>query len=101
MTGYDIMIYSHVVKNKIWMAVSLTHRRHVFLHRRSYITSFIRTTLKASIGYAICHFAEIKPTDIVCDPMCGAGTIPLGFNFNYLFFKFFIHIHIRRSILSL
>lgn len=45
------------------------------LHRRSYKTETTKATLQADVAYAMSLLAEIKPDDVVLDPMCGSGTI--------------------------
>lgn len=44
---------------------------------RRYRKALVITSLKPSIAYALIHLGGILPGNIVLDPMCGCGTIPL------------------------
>lgn len=45
-------------------------------HRRN-IASFGPTTLRSTICYNLLRLANPKPGDIIIDPMCGGGSIPV------------------------
>lgn len=45
------------------------------LHRRPWKTATIPGTLRAPVAAAMVHLAEIRPSHVVADPCCGAGTI--------------------------
>ncbi|XP_024385667.1 uncharacterized protein [Physcomitrium patens] len=45
--------------------------------RRPYRKALVHTSLKPSTAYGILQLADVQPGDIVLDPMCGCGTIPL------------------------
>jgi 23S rRNA G2445 N2-methylase RlmL len=45
------------------------------LHRRPYKIASLPGSLKAPIAYCLCLLADLKPTDNLLDPTCGAGTI--------------------------
>lgn len=47
------------------------------LHRRPYKLNSLPGSLKAPVAYCMCLAAELQPDDILLDPMCGAGTIPI------------------------
>lgn len=50
------------------------------LHRRN-ITYFGPTTLRATVAYNLISLAEPKPGEIIIDPMCGGGSIPIEVKF--------------------
>ena len=41
------------------------------------ISHFGPTTLRATICSALLTMADVKPGDVVVDPMCGGGSIPI------------------------
>lgn len=43
---------------------------------------------KPSIAYCMLRLAEIRTGDVVCDPMAGCGTIPIGYFAGLFFFNF-------------
>lgn len=45
-------------------------------HRRN-IVHFGPTTLRATVCYNLLRLAKPKPGDIIIDPMCGSGSIPI------------------------
>lgn len=56
----------------------LTHLRvtHESKHRRN-IANFGPTTLRSTICYNLLRLAHPKPGDVIVDPMCGGGSIPI------------------------
>lgn len=47
------------------------------LHRRPYKIKHLPGSLKPPVAYCMSLLAGIRPSSIVLDPMCGAGTIPV------------------------
>lgn len=43
------------------------------------------TTLRATICYNLLRLAHPKPGDIIIDPMCGSGSIPIEVTSIFLF----------------
>lgn len=78
LTKWDLEIYARCCDDGMWIGLSLTHRDHTDLYKR-HRTVLCPTTLKASIAYGMCKLANIVPGEdvILCDPMCGSGTIPI------------------------
>jgi len=79
LTNYCI-IFSNLkndVKNLI-LDLMLTHFRvtHESKHRRN-IANFGPTTLRSTICYNLLRLAHPKPGDLIIDPMCGGGSIPI------------------------
>lgn len=49
---------------------------HKSKHNRN-IINFGPTTLRSTICYNLLKLANPKPGDIIVDPMCGGGSIPI------------------------
>lgn len=78
LTQWDVEVYARCCDDGMWVGLSLTRRDHTDLYKR-HRTALCPTTLKASIAYGMCRLAALD-TDadtVLCDPMCGAGTIPI------------------------
>ncbi|XP_033746537.1 THUMP domain-containing protein 3-like [Pecten maximus] len=73
MIKFDIEVVLNISENDIRVCLALTRGS---LHKRN-IVSFGPTTLRATIAYSMLRLCEIKPGDVVCDPMCGTGSIPI------------------------
>jgi len=73
MKGYDIEIVVNIDNNQAYFGLALTKHS---LHKRS-IEHFGPTTLRATICASMLQLADIQPGEIVCDPMCGGGSIPI------------------------
>ncbi|CAG0891234.1 unnamed protein product [Darwinula stevensoni] len=57
----------------VYVGIRLSPRS---LHQRN-IMEFGPTTLRATICFNMLYLAMVMPGDIVCDPLCGGGSIPL------------------------
>ena len=75
MNDYDIHVWGHLYHDTLLLGISLTPEP-IHLHHRSRI-SFGKTSLKPSVAACICRFAKIQPFEVVLDPMCGSGTLPI------------------------
>lgn len=73
MKDYDLEIIVNIRETEILINISLTS---VSLHLRN-ITHFGPTTLRPTIAYNMLASCDIKIGDIVCDMMCGGGSIPI------------------------
>lgn len=73
LSSYNLEVLLTLGIDFVTVSLSLTHES---LHRRN-IVNFGYTTLKASIAYGMLRLCEIKPGDVVIDPMCGSGSIPI------------------------
>lgn len=47
------------------------------LRKRSYKVNTYPGTLNPTVAYAMCQLAKIDANDVILDPMCGMGTIPI------------------------
>lgn len=74
----DLTKYHLEVVCKLIDDLLITHLRvtHESKHRRN-IASFGPTTLRSTICYNLLRLANPKPGDIIVDPMCGGGSIPV------------------------
>ena len=52
------------------------------------IKHFGPTTLRATICAALLRLADIKAGDVVVDPMCGGGSIPLEGERDFIIFAY-------------
>ncbi|ELT94984.1 hypothetical protein CAPTEDRAFT_229121 [Capitella teleta] len=65
--------------SNMYAAIELTKTS---LHKR-HIVKFGYTTLRGTIAYNMLRMCKIKPGDVVCDPMCGSGVLPIEAAVNY------------------
>ena len=47
------------------------------LYRRKWRKEFVPAGVNPAFAYVMCEVAEINKTDVVLDPFCGGGTIPI------------------------
>ncbi|XP_058420032.1 tRNA (guanine(6)-N2)-methyltransferase THUMP3 isoform X2 [Diceros bicornis minor] len=73
MTNFDVEVLLNIHDHEIVVGIALTEES---LHRRS-ITHFGPTTLRSTLAYGMLRLCAPQPTDIIVDPMCGTGAIPI------------------------
>lgn len=73
MTEFDLEILLYIVDNRITVAFRLTRLSN---HRRN-ISFFGPTTLRATVCYNMLTLAKPKFGDVIMDPLCGGGSIPI------------------------
>ena len=73
LSNYNFEILLTLGTDSVMIGLSLTHES---LHRRN-IVNFGYTTLRASIAHNMLRMCDIKLGDVVLDPMCGSGSIPI------------------------
>lgn len=73
MTNFDVEVLLNIHDNEIIVGIALTEES---LHRRN-ITHFGPTTLRSTLAYGMLRLCAPQPTDIIVDPMCGTGAIPI------------------------
>lgn len=93
LAAFDVQQHVHCCDDAAWMGLALTRRApHTAMHRRHH-AALCKTTMKASIAAAMCllaaekdHLNDVddeedeesdKTPRVLCDMMCGSGTIPL------------------------
>ncbi|KAM9185978.1 tRNA (guanine(6)-N(2))-methyltransferase THUMP3 isoform 1-T1 [Dugong dugon] len=73
MTSFDVEVLLNIHDNEIVVGIALTEES---LHRRN-ITHFGPTTLRSTLAYGMLRLCAPQPSDIIVDPMCGTGAIPI------------------------
>lgn len=73
MKNSDLDVVFNVDVNQVYAGIKLTKDS---LYKRN-IQHFGPTTLRATICAGLLRYANIQPGDVVIDPMCGGGSIPI------------------------
>ncbi|CAN9511705.1 unnamed protein product [Ophioblennius macclurei] len=84
MTKFDIEVLLNIHNEEVVIGIALTEES---LHRRN-ISHFGPTTLRSTLCYGMLRLCKPQPSDIILDPMCGTGAIPLegAIEFNSSFY---------------
>ncbi|XP_044024850.1 THUMP domain-containing protein 3 [Siniperca chuatsi] len=84
MTKFDIEVLLNIHKEEVVIGIALTEES---LHRRN-ISHFGPTTLRSTLCYGMLRLCKPQASDIILDPMCGTGAIPLegAIEFNSSFY---------------
>ncbi|XP_034540543.1 THUMP domain-containing protein 3 [Notolabrus celidotus] len=73
MTKFDIEVLLNIHNVEVVIGIALTEES---LHRRN-ISHFGPTTLRSTLCYGMLRLCKPEASDIILDPMCGTGAIPL------------------------
>uniref|UniRef100_A0A6I8RQQ6 THUMP domain containing 3 n=1 Tax=Xenopus tropicalis TaxID=8364 RepID=A0A6I8RQQ6_XENTR len=73
MTNFDVEVLLNISYNEMVVGIALTEES---LHRRN-ITHFGPTTLRSTLAYGMLRLCDLQPSDVIIDPMCGTGAIPI------------------------
>ncbi|XP_023646793.1 tRNA (guanine(6)-N2)-methyltransferase THUMP3 [Paramormyrops kingsleyae] len=73
MTKFDIEVLLNIHNSEVVVGIALTEES---LHRRN-ITHFGPTTLRSTLAYGMLRLCKPQISDVIIDPMCGTGAIPL------------------------
>ncbi|KAL6457856.1 hypothetical protein MHYP_G00330860 [Metynnis hypsauchen] len=73
MTKFDVEVLLNIHNNEVVIGIALTEES---LHRRN-ITHFGPTTLRSTLAYGMLRLCKPQVSDVIVDPMCGTGAIPL------------------------
>ncbi|XP_041639186.1 THUMP domain-containing protein 3 [Cheilinus undulatus] len=73
MTKFDIEVLLNIHNEEVVIGIALTEES---LHRRN-ISHFGPTTLRSTLCYGMLRLCKPQASDIILDPMCGTGAIPL------------------------
>ncbi|XP_036426888.1 THUMP domain-containing protein 3 [Colossoma macropomum] len=73
MTKFDVEVLLNIHNNEVVIGIALTEES---LHRRN-ITHFGPTTLRSTLAYGMLRLCKPQVSDVIIDPMCGTGAIPL------------------------
>lgn len=84
MTKFDIEVLLNIHNIEVVIGIALTEES---LHRRN-ISHFGPTTLRSTLCYGMLRLCKPQTSDIILDPMCGTGAIPLegAIEFNSSFY---------------
>uniref|UniRef100_A0A3Q1HJI2 THUMP domain-containing protein n=1 Tax=Anabas testudineus TaxID=64144 RepID=A0A3Q1HJI2_ANATE len=84
MTKFDIEVLLNIHNEEVVIGIALTEES---LHRRN-ISHFGPTTLRSTLCYGMLRLCKPQASDIILDPMCGTGAIPLegAIEFNSSFY---------------
>ncbi|XP_028302651.1 tRNA (guanine(6)-N(2))-methyltransferase THUMP3 [Gouania willdenowi] len=84
MTKFDIEVLLNIHNEEVVIGIALTEES---LHRRN-ISHFGPTTLRSTLCYGMLRLCRPQISDIILDPMCGTGAIPLegALEFNSSFY---------------
>lgn len=84
MTKFDIEVLLNIHNEEVVVGIALTEES---LHRRN-ISHFGPTTLRSTLCYGMLRLCKPQPSDVILDPMCGTGAIPLegAIEFNNAFY---------------
>ncbi len=74
LTEYDVEIVAYLTDDRLLLGTRLT--REGSLHRR-HRAGLGKSTLKASVAFALCWLAEPWEAKTLVDPLCGTATIPI------------------------
>eukprot|EP01135_Chromosphaera_perkinsii_P009743 Nk52_evm8s1869 gene=Nk52_evmTU8s1869 len=79
-TNYELELFGSVSEAELAYGVTLFND----LHKRNRRDSCEWTTmLNPVLSYLLARMCKIKPGQVICDPMCGVGTIPIEAALNY------------------
>ncbi|KAL4655963.1 THUMP domain-containing protein 3 [Arapaima gigas] len=73
MTKFDVEVLLNIHNNEVVIGIALTEES---LHRRN-ISHFGPTTLRSTLAYGMLRLCKPQTSDVIIDPMCGTGAIPL------------------------
>ncbi|XP_022058861.1 THUMP domain-containing protein 3 [Acanthochromis polyacanthus] len=84
MTKFDIEVLLNIHNEEVVIGIALTEES---LHRRN-ISHFGPTTLRSTLCYGMLRLCKPQESDVILDPMCGTGAIPLegAIEFNSSFY---------------
>ncbi|KAM8867524.1 tRNA (guanine(6)-N(2))-methyltransferase THUMP3 [Synchiropus picturatus] len=73
MTKFDVEVLLNIHNEEVVVGIALTEES---LHRRN-ISHFGPTTLRSTLCYGMLRLCKPQTSDVILDPMCGTGAIPL------------------------
>lgn len=79
MKGFDMNIFLNICDQDMHILLALTPAS---LHHR-HLVDFGPTTLRSTIAYNMLRLGRIQPGEVVCDPLCGGGSIPIEASLNW------------------
>ncbi|CAN8026180.1 unnamed protein product, partial [Ixodes persulcatus] len=79
MKHFDLEVVLNIGEEAVYVCLGLTRGS---LHHRN-LDQFGPTSLRCTIAYNMLRLCDLRPGDIVCDPMCGGGSIPIEAAINW------------------
>ncbi|OQR73522.1 THUMP domain-containing protein 3-like [Tropilaelaps mercedesae] len=73
MKGFNLHIFVNICLNKVDFLIGLTATS---LHHRN-LVDFGPTSLRSTIAYNMLRLCRVRPGEVICDPLCGGGSIPI------------------------
>lgn len=71
-TGSVIQIQFMLLKDRVMLMLDTSG---IGLHKRGYRRNSVEAPIKETIAAGIADLAHVYPDSVVCDPMCGSGTL--------------------------
>ena len=71
-TGSVIQIQFMMLKDRVMLMLDTSG---IGLHKRGYRRNAVEAPIKETIAAGIADLAHVYPNSVVCDPMCGSGTL--------------------------
>ena len=71
-TGSVIQIQFMMLKDRVMLMLDTSG---IGLHKRGYRRNAVEAPIKETIAAGIADLAHVYPDSVVCDPMCGSGTL--------------------------
>ena len=71
-TGSAIQIQFMMLKDRVMLMLDTSG---IGLHKRGYRRNAVEAPIKETIAAGIADLAHVYPDSVVCDPMCGSGTL--------------------------
>src|SRR5260221_6224216 len=60
------------------LSITINNKIERNLYRREWRKEFVPAGINPALAYVMCMAAKIEPEDVVLDPFCGGGTIPIS-----------------------
>jgi len=73
----DGITISDLLQIRSALRVRLPNGKFKRLDKRHWRVAFVPAGLNPTIAYVMCKIANVKKSDVVYDPFCGSGTIPI------------------------
>ena len=74
--GFQVQFFVQLIENVALIGVRLGDPHHKWRLRNRAVSAAM-TSLKPPIAYRMIRTARLSNDMVVCDPMCGIGTIPI------------------------
>ncbi len=98
MKNFDMEVLVNVNNDDATIGINLTEES---LHKRN-IIHFGPTTLRSTLAHCMLRLGEPQLGDVICDPMCGGGSIPLEVSsgFGLVYFQTIERVEMKKKNIS-